>query len=132
MTSRTVRSLVLGLIVLIATGCAQESDPGEQTVTVTPGDVTDQPPYPGAVVFNDALVPPDQWGSDDYDIRTGGDHEPFIEEDLLTVTLSYGGGCEAHDVTLVAYPSDVLPDIYRSFSTSSWPTTPTTTPAKPI
>ena len=26
--------------------------------------------------------------------------------------MSYGGGCESHDVTLVAYPSDILPESY--------------------
>ena len=112
MASRIARCLALCLIVLIALGCGQDSDPGEQTVTATPGDVVDQPPYPGAVVINDALDPLERWGSDDYEIRNGGDHTPFIEEDTLTVTLSYGGGCEAHDITLVAYPSDVLPDSY--------------------
>ena len=84
----------------------------EHTVTVTPGDVTDQPPYPGTVVINDALAPLQRWGSDDFEIRTDGDHAPFIDSDTLTVTLSYGGGCEAHDVTFVAYPSDALPESY--------------------
>ena len=112
MSLRTARSLVLGLFILIAIGCGQESDLDERTVTATPGDVMDQPPYPGAVVINDALAPLDQWGTDEYEIRTGGDDTPAIDNDTLTVTLSYGGGCEIHDVTLVAYPSDVLPDSY--------------------
>ena len=90
----------------------RESDLDERTVTATPDDAMDQPPYPGAVVINDALAPLDQWGSDDYEIRTDGDHAPTIDNDTLTLTMSYGGGCETHDVTLVAYPSDILPETY--------------------
>ena len=112
MTSWIARCLALCLIILMALGCGQDSDPGERTVTATPGDVVDQPPYSGGLVINDALDPLDHWGSDDYEIRTGGEHRPFVEEDTLTVTLSYGGGCEAHDVTLVAYPSDIQADSY--------------------
>lgn len=109
---RTARGLLLGLIILIAIGCGQESDVDERTVAATPDDVMDQPPYPGAVVINAALTPLDHLGSDDYEIRTGGDHTPVIENDNLTVTMSYSGGCEVHDVTLVVYPSDVLPESY--------------------
>ena len=109
---RTICRLILCLIVLTATGCGQESDREGGTVTTTPGDGMDQPPYTGAVVINDRLAPLDQWGSDDYEIQTSGDHAPVIDGDTLTVTLSYGGGCETHDVTLVAYPSDVLPESY--------------------
>ena len=112
MQLRTVSRLVLCLIVLMVTGCGQDPDREGDTVTATPDDVMDQPPYTGAVVINDALTPLDEWGSDDYEIRTGADHAPVIDGDTLTVTLSYGGGCETHDVTLVAYPSDILPDAY--------------------
>ena len=112
MRVRAISILILCLIILIAAGCGQESGREEDTVTTTPGDVVDQPPYTGLVVINDALAPLDQWGSDDYEVQSGDGHAPFIEDDTLTVTLSYGGGCETHDVTLVAFPSDVLPDAY--------------------
>ena len=104
--------LMFCLIALIAAGCGQESDMEEDTVTATPGDTMDQSPYLGAVVINDALAPLDQWGSDEYEIQTGGEDTPVIENDTLTVTMSYSGGCEAHDVTLVAFPSDVFPESY--------------------
>ena len=83
MSLRTARSLVFSLFILIAIGCGQESDLDERAVTVTPGDVMDQPPYPGAVVINEALTPLDQWGSDEYEIRTGGDQTPVVENDTF-------------------------------------------------
>lgn len=112
MFRRTICRLVLCLIVLIATGCGQESDDDGEPVTTTPGDTMDPSPYRGVVVINDALAPLDQWGSDEYEIRADGDHAPFIMNDTLTITVSYGGGCETHDVTLVAFPPDTLPESY--------------------
>ena len=35
-------------------------------------------------------------------IETGGDDTPVIVGDTLTIAVSYGGGCEDHDFTLVA------------------------------
>ena len=112
MSLRVIAKLVFCLIILITTGCGQESDMEEDTVTAPPGDPTDQSPYMGAVVINDALAPLDRWGSDEYEIQTGGSDTPVIENDTLTVTMSYSGGCEAHDVSLVAFPSDILPESY--------------------
>ena len=112
MQLRAISRLALCLIALMATGCGQDADREGDTVTVTPADVTDPPPYEGAVVINDTLAPLEQWGIDDYEIQTGDDRAPVIEDDTLTVMMSYGGGCEIHDVTLVAYPPDVLPDAY--------------------
>ena len=112
MSLRAISRFMLCLIVLTAVGCGQESDMEEDTVTTTPGDTTDQSPYPGAVVINDALAPLDRWGSDEYEIQTGAGDTPVMENDTLTVTVSYSGGCETHDVTLVAFPSDILPESY--------------------
>jgi len=112
MQLQTISRLMFCFMIVMATGCGQDTDREGDTVTATPGDVADPPPYAGAVVINDTLAPLDQWGSDDYEIHTGGEHAPVIEDDRLTVTMSYGGGCEIHDVTLVAYPSDILPAAY--------------------
>ena len=59
-------------------------------------------------MINLADAAPDQWGSDEYDLQTGQDIDtgedrtPVLEEDTLTLTVSYGGGCRDHDFTLVA------------------------------
>ncbi len=39
--------------------------------------------------------------SDLYQLQIEGDHAPAIENDTLTFTASYSGGCETHDFTLV-------------------------------
>ena len=103
MILQSISGFALCLMLLFAIGCGQGSDAvTEDTVTVTPGDVVDPLPYTGDVVINDMGMAIDQWGSDDYEIETGDDAAPVIEDDTLTLTVSYGGGCETHDVTLVA------------------------------
>ena len=97
-----INGFVLCLIVLFAIGCGQGSDAvTEDTVTATPDDVVDPSPLMGGVVIHDMGMAIDQWGSDDYEIETGDGDAPVIEGDTLTLTVSYGGGCETHDVTLV-------------------------------
>ncbi len=87
---RTSR-LVFCLLLLSAAACGQGSD-----------DNTDDRPLDGSVVINDnvdrviALQK-----SDAYELETDGAHAPVIENDTLSLTVSYGGGCEAHDFTLV-------------------------------
>ena len=48
----------------------------------------------GAVVFGSTA---DAWGTDVYTINSA-----TIEDDILSVDVSYGGGCETHVFTLVA------------------------------
>lgn len=102
MSLQRISGLVLCLMVLFATGCGQGPDAvTEDTVTVTPGDVVDPSPFTGEVVVDDTGMAIDQWGGDDYEIATGDGEAPVIEDDTLTLTVSYGGGCETHDFTLV-------------------------------
>ena len=111
MSLRRTGGFVLCLMVLFAIGCGQGSDTAtEDTVAATPDDVVDPPPYTGEVVINDMGMAVDQWGSDDYEIETGDGQVPVIADDTLTLTVSYGGGCETHDFTLVA--SDVFMESY--------------------
>lgn len=101
MSLRRISGFALCLMVLLATGCGQGSDTvtDDDAVTATPDDVVELPPYAGAVVITESA--PDHWGSDAYVIQTGDDAAPVIEGDTLTLTVSYSGGCKAHDVTLV-------------------------------
>lgn len=111
MASRIMSGLALCLIVLIATGCDEAPDTVmEEPVAVTPGDVVKQPELMGMVVINDAGVAVAHWGRDRYVIETRGGRAPAIEGDALIITVSYGGGCEDHEFTLVA--SDAFAESY--------------------
>ena len=90
---------MLCLVALFAIGCGQGSD---DTVAASPDNVVDPSPFIGVVVINDMDMALDHWGSDDYEIETGDGQAPVMEDDTLTLMVSYGGGCEDHDVTLVA------------------------------
>ena len=57
-------------------------------------DKTDEAGNIGNVVFSST---PDAWGTDAYIINFAN-----LQGDTLTVNVSYGGGCETHEVTLVA------------------------------
>ena len=57
-------------------------------------DKTDKAGNIGNVVFSST---PDAWGTDAYTINFAN-----LQDDTLTVNVSYGGGCETHEVTLVA------------------------------
>ena len=89
-----------------------DSDSGMDAGTDDPNDVVDvdnpnsgdspdddmTDPIMGEVIFA-AL---DDEETDAYIIHTNGDDAPVIDDDMLTVTVSYGGGCEDHAFTLVA------------------------------
>ena len=111
MSLQSISRFALCLIVLIATGCDQGSDAvTEEPVTVTPDDVIKQPKLMGEVVINDAGVAVEEWGRDRYEIETRDDDAPAIRDNTLTITMSYSGGCEDHEFTLVA--SDVFMESY--------------------
>lgn len=82
------------------TGRLRRAD-GHETDSAVPGDVDHQPPFAGMVVINDTGLAIGHWGDDVYQLARG-DEAPRIVEDVLTVTVSYSGGCARHDFTLVA------------------------------
>ena len=79
-----IASLTL-LTLLFPIGC----DRIENTI-----DKTDEAGNIGNVVFSST---PDTWGTDAYIINFAN-----LQGDTLTVNVSYSGGCETHEVTLVA------------------------------
>ena len=88
----------------IIDGTGTDTD-DDAPVTVTPGDLPDDDTNPvGNVVLftgddeidQDAL---EQAGADAYNFNSA-----TIEGDTLTVSVSYGGGCETHEFTLFAEP----------------------------
>ena len=88
---------------LILIGCTQEPDDSKM-ITVSVADIQ---PYEekvwGAVTFENRQnrwgrdPRKKTWGTDAYVVNT----PPVINEDVLTLNVSYSGGCKAHNFTLV-------------------------------
>ena len=110
-----IAGFALCLAALVVVGCdsgssgADAEDPDKAIMSVSRDD--DRPPLPpprGGVVVNHEDAAPSQWGSDEYDLQTGRDIDtgedrtPVLEDDTLTLTVSYSGGCREHVFTLVA------------------------------
>ena len=83
-------------------GCTQEPDIAPISVSVDDIPADDRKLW-GAVTFvnrqNRWGTDPRKktWGTDDYFVNT----PPVINGNVLTLNVSYGGGCKAHDFTLV-------------------------------
>ena len=94
--------LFLFLFLLFTVGCQQlqnqvNTEPDGLT-SVSDGDVKhDDTTYVGRVFIGDAG---DRFGADEFALNTA-----TIEGDILKVNLSYSGGCEAHEFTLIASDS---------------------------
>ena len=104
MSRQKISTFILCLLLLSAAACGQGADDDlDSTISsVTPADTDDHPPEEGSVVVNEDVDGATALReSDAYELETDGDHEPVIENDTLTLTVSYGGGCETHDFTLV-------------------------------
>ena len=79
-------------------GCQHLNDPTQigldEPVSISREDVhPDERFYTGAVFIGDAG---DRFGTDDYTLNSA-----TITDDTLNISLSYGGGCEDHQLTLV-------------------------------
>ena len=94
---------IICLLLLSATGCGQGPDDNpDGTKSSTPPASTDDRLPSGSVVINDGIDKAIALQeSDAYELETDGEHKPVIENDTLTLTVSYSGGCEIHDFTLV-------------------------------
>ena len=92
--------LFLGLLVFFTIGCQQiqnqiKTDPDDTTVSVSIDvDIPDIEPSIGKVFIGNA---DGRFGTDKYTLNTAS-----INEDTLTINVSYSGGCEKHEMTLVA------------------------------
>ena len=77
-------------------GCATDPDIDSSAVFVSAEDVLpDDAHLWGEVIFADPTR--NAWGTDDYVVNGS----PSITGDVLTLNVSYGGGCEVHDFTLI-------------------------------
>ena len=103
MSWQKASGFILCLLLLSAAACGQGSDddPDGPISSTTPAD-TDDHTHKGSVVINDNVDGATALKeSDPYELETDGDRAPVIENDTLTLTVSYSGGCEVHDFTLV-------------------------------
>lgn len=102
MSWQRISRFTLCLLLLSATACGQGPDgnPDGTISSMAPAD-TDDRPLEGAVVINDVARTIALEESDAYELEIDGEHAPVIENDTLTLTVSYSGGCETHDFTLV-------------------------------
>ena len=108
---------------LVLLGCATDPDIDSKTVFVSSADVLpDDTQLWGEVTFADPTR--NAWGTDDYVVN----NPPAITGDVLTLNVSYSGGCEAHEFTLShrAYFWSRILSNSRQFS----PITPTEIAAK--
>lgn len=116
MSWQRISGLIVCLLLLSATACGQGPDdnPDGTKSSATPSSAYDRP-LSGSVVINDVDRDIALRESDAYELETDGEHRPVIENDTLTLTVSYSGGCETHDFTLVtdgsfmeSYPVQLL------------------------
>ena len=93
-----LRFLLMILVVGLLFGCGDEGKVVVPIVSsVTPADIDFDVIQTGTVVIADAA---DQWGVDEYVLNTA-----VITGDRLELSLSYSGGCAAHQFTLVCSSS---------------------------
>lgn len=98
-----VSRFIACLLLLSATACGQGPDDNlDAAKSNTPSAGTDDRTLEGAIVIDDDVDKDTALEeSDPYELHIDGEHKPVIENDTLTLTVSYGGGCEKHDFTLV-------------------------------
>ncbi len=96
--------VILCLLLLSATACGEGPDdnPDGTTSRMTSVDMDDLRPFEGSVAIDDDVDRATALQeSDAYELEVDGDHAPVIENDMLTLTVSYSGGCAEHVFTLV-------------------------------
>lgn len=92
-------SIVLCLTFLVTVGCRDMQHQGVDALdtpdSVTPADILPSEPIDSVLVFTDD--PGDTFGTDHFVINSA-----TLTGDTLKINVSYGGGCEAHQLTLIA------------------------------
>lgn len=104
MSWQRISSFILCLLLLSATACGEGPDDNTngKTSNMTPAAPDDRRPFDGLVdIDHDVDIATALRESDVYELKIDGDDAPVIENDTLTLTISYGGGCKKHYFTLV-------------------------------
>ncbi len=92
---------ILSLLILLTIGCQQlqnqmKADPDDTSLSVDDVDPADIA-YIGEVFIGNAG---DRFGTDEFVVNSAS-----ITDDTLSVSVSYSGGCETHEFTLIASES---------------------------
>ena len=109
---------LFSLIILFAIGCNNmsneildgtdtDSDP-DDSVSVSPDDIPpdDTQLWGDVVILKDVDNAADEWADNAIDFNSPYHfNSATIEGDTLTVSVSYGGGCETHEFALLAEPA---------------------------
>ena len=98
MRKNKVVGIIMSVLFLSTIGCQQMNLDSDGLTSVSADDVIpDETPYLGTVVIG---VADEKFGTDDYTLNNA-----TIDEDTLQINVSYSGGCEKHEMTLVASES---------------------------
>ena len=97
MKLRNTIVFTLSLLTFFIIGCQREVDKSVTSLHSVDGVAVQPEPNTGAVFIGDAG---DKFGTDEYTLNSA-----IIDGDILKVSLSYSGGCKAHQFTLVASES---------------------------
>ncbi len=90
--------IVLTVLFLSTFGCQQMQIDSDGLTSVSADDVIPvDTPYLGTVVIG---APDKKFGTDDYILNN-----VTIDKDTLQINVSYGGGCEKHEMTLIVSDS---------------------------
>lgn len=90
---------VLCLTIFLEIGCQQGQNQitgkvDDTSISVSSDDLAPDEIQMGAVVIDNAV---EEWGVDEYVLNSA-----TITDDTLEINVSYGGGCEKHQFTLVS------------------------------
>lgn len=104
MSWQRISRFILCLLLLSVAACGEGPDdnPDGKISSTTPADTDETDPSRGLIDINpdvDVAIALEE--SDPYELEIDGDDKPVIENDTLTLTVSYSGGCKIHDFTLV-------------------------------
>jgi len=99
MKHNNIAKLIMYFFLLFILGCQQfnnqlNNEPDGLTSVSVDDTIQDVPPYEGDVFIGEAG---DRFGTDEFALNSAS-----IDGDTLKVNLSYSGGCETHQFTLVA------------------------------
>ncbi len=99
MTLTDAVGFALSLTILFVIGCQQVRNqvtgkPDDTSVSVSSDDVEPDTPNTGIVVLTDAV---EEWGVDKYVLNSA-----TIIDHRLELNVSYSGGCEKHQFTLLS------------------------------
>ena len=94
---KNVIGFALSLLILFAIGCQQDLKKNVTSLSSVDGVATEEEPYTGDLIIGDV---DDKFANDSFAFN-----DATITGDMLTINVSYSGGCKNHQFILVASDS---------------------------